>query len=189
MKFLWWFIGLSFLFTAAGMYSIMRGGARHEVERIIDVTVFTQPEQIGEALFRRNYPLYREAAVVVLASSVSFRDYDRIWLGFLKMARDRGFSPSGVSSEAGLRELSLSSAGVAGAATPVGIGSGPRVYQIVANDASLFLWRQKEPRALIIIQSPFDELRAKKINRAKLTASAEIDEQKNVVLFLNEPVK
>lgn len=183
MRFLWWLIGISFVFTAAGMVSLMRGGARHENERILDPTVFEKPEQIGAALFRRNYPLYREARVIILASSALIRDYDRVWQGFINMATERGLAPASITSESGLRELSAKLANSSAKNAP----NQQEVFQIVASDEALRRWRVKEPRALIFVQRLFDDQRAKKVDRKKLTASAEVDEQKIVNIFLNDP--
>lgn len=178
MRFLRWLIGLSFVFTIAAMFSLLRGGARHETERIIDLTVFEKPEQIGEALFRRNFPLYRETGVVILASAAQVSSYDRIWQGFINLAVAKGEAPKEVFSEAGLRDLNLSQPSMAG---------GPRIFQIVANDEAIRGWRQKSPRALIIVQKSFDATRGKKVNPSKLSAAAEIDETKVVNLYVNEP--
>ncbi len=157
LRYFWWLLAASFIFTAAGMYSLFRGGAPHENERILDPTVFDRPEQIGAAIFRRCYPQIREAKAVVLVGQNTTAESASVWAGLRKMAAERGIN-------------------------------GAFFNQVNITDvAELTIWKARMPDALIIFVRPYDERRAKKIDRKKLTASAEIDADQMVNVFINFP--
>jgi hypothetical protein len=173
------------------MFVFIRKGVPIEPTRVLDPTVFSTPEQVGAAMFRRYYPEFSEGHVFIFASFVSFQNYDRVWKGLLALAREKKWNADAVFSQEGLRNISTDATEtsfreyekIIAAAKP----ADRVVLQLIANGEELQNMRKRFPQAVIIAEEPYPEKKFKKLNRVKLTAAAEFDTSQITHLYLYEP--
>jgi len=180
----------SFVFTGAAMFRLLHKGAPIEPTRALDPTVFSAPEQIGAAMFRRFYPELNESQVVILASSPALKDYDRIWQGLLALAREKKWPSREIFSQDGLRPIGDATAAKTFADSRSflrRLKNGQRsIVQISASPADLKDLRHEFPQAMILVQDRYPA-RFKKLDHTKLTAAAEVDMSKIAYLYVSEP--
>jgi hypothetical protein len=79
---------LGVAFTLASAFMMFRKPGERRPTPILKASNFQEPEELGAVIFRRFWNEVRQAPVIVLGSSKQIKNYDRVWKGFLAVAKE-----------------------------------------------------------------------------------------------------
>ena len=178
------FLVVSFIFAVGGIMMFMNGKVEVEPTRVLNPTNFESPEQIGAITFRRFWQEIRDGKLIVIASSPFLKDYDRVWSGFISVAKSQGVSFTKYFSQDGLRTIATEAEPLDWEKVQLAlVGEGRVLVHLVSTDKMLQEVNERTLAGLILFQ---DLLPVTENEKAVLENRCATDE-KNVVVASPAP--
>jgi hypothetical protein len=105
-----WIISIiSVIFAIGALMRVFHGEVEIQPLKVLNPTNFTRPEEIGAVTFRRFWQELNAEKLVIVASSPFLHDYDRVWQGFIAVAKENHVEFDSIFEQEGLRKLSSTS--------------------------------------------------------------------------------
>jgi hypothetical protein len=183
MKILWMWAFIALFFTVGALRFVFNGQLPNKVEpqRIMNVSDFQTPEQLGAVIYRRFWPEMQRESIVVLLSSPFLRDYDKVWRGLLTVAQQTQHPFTRIYEIEGLRNLTSKSSTYVLSEALNDLKNGERVLlHAVATDQMYHELKKNLKTGLYILQQPLP------IDENERIAAQQLCDQSNLLVRESE---